>query len=284
MARIKFLSRNSASTERETVLCCRVKNIITGTWLFVSLLVLSSCEKVIQLNLPTSASRVVIQGNIYDEPGPYLISVTSSVNFDETSDYPPVTGATVTISDNAGQTEVLSEPAPGFYYSSKLQGIADRSYSLSVKTREKVFEAVAKMPPPVDIDSIYFSKSPYTGYKIPTIKFNDPPGMKNYYRVVYFINDTRQEEFYVLNDDIFQGLTIKYSLIPRESEIKLVEGDKVTVWLESVDFGVYQYFLTAASEGGQTSTPSNPVSNISNGALGYFNACTVRRISATVGK
>jgi hypothetical protein len=261
-----------------------LENVLLFYWGIISILLFSSCEKVIHLNLSSSAPRVVIQGNIYDEPGPYHVTITSSVNFEEASTYPPVTGATVTISDNSGQTEVLSESLPGHYFSTKLRAMAERSYSLSVRTHEKTFLATAIMPPAVEIDSIYFSKSPYTGDKITVIKFNDPPGMKNYYRVIYFINEIRQDEFYVLNDDIFQGLTIKYSLMPRESEIKLAGGDKVTVWLESVDFGIYQYFRTAVSEGGQSASPSNPVSNISNGALGYFNACSVRKISAFVGK
>jgi hypothetical protein len=252
------------------------------TYLFVTLLVLASCEKVIHLDLNTSTPQVVIQGNIYDEPGPYHVKISRSVNFEDASDYPPVSGAVVVLSDNTGQTEVLSESLPGTYNSSRLRAYAERSYSLSVKTGGKVYQANANMPEGVEIDSIYFSKSPFSGEKITTIRFEDPPNANNYYRVIYLINDILQKEFYVLSDDVFQGTTIVYSLMPRGTEIKLMKGDKVTVWLEAVDYGIYEYFRTAAGEGGQNASPSNPVSNINNGALGYFNACSVRKISVTV--
>jgi hypothetical protein len=63
---------------------------------------------------------------------------------------------------------------------------------------------------------------------------------------------------------------------------KLKAGDEVTIWLESVDKYVYEYFRTEGSEGWQSASPANPTSNISNGALGYFNACSVRTISIIV--
>ena len=70
----------------------------------------------------------------------------------------------------------------------------------------------------------------------------------------------------------------------KEEKDNLKKGDIVTVWLESVDKGVYDYFRTAGREDGQSASPSNPVSNISNGALGYFSASAVRKISLTVDK
>jgi|WetSurMetagenome_2_1015567.scaffolds.fasta_scaffold37702_4 hypothetical protein len=51
------------------------------------------------------------------------------------------------------------------------------------------------------------------------------------------------------------------------------------LWLECMDKFVYEYFRTAASECGQSALPANPTSNISNGTLGYFTACSVRTIS-----
>jgi hypothetical protein len=67
-----------------------------------------------------------------------------------------------------------------------------------------------------------------------------------------------------------------------DNDNKLESGDNVTIWLECMDKFAYEYFRTAGSEGGQSTSPSNPTSNISNGALGYFNACSVRKISIIV--
>lgn len=243
-----------------------------------------SCEKVVSLNLNDAVPRVVIQGNIYDQPGPFYVKISKSVNFDESNNYPPVTGASVEITDNMNQTEILTESAAGTYNTSKLRGIPGRNYSLTVKTGSDIYQSVAFMPTAVAIDSIYFASSPFSGEKTTTVRFNDPPYTRNFYRLVYFINNVRLMNFYVLDDELFQGASIKYALSPRESGLKLAKGDLVTVWLESIDKGVFEYFRTVGHENGQSTSPSNPVSNISNGALGYFNASSVRKISLIVDK
>lgn len=245
---------------------------------------LTSCEKVISLQLNVSTPRVVIQGNIYDQTGPFYIKISKSVTFDESNTYPPVTGARVEIKDNVNQTEILTESAAGTYKTSKLRGIPGRNYSLTVNIGSDTYQSVASMPPAVSIDSVYFTSSPFSGEKTATVSFNDPPFLVNFYRIVYFVNNTQLKEFYILDDELFQGASIKYSLYPRGSGIKLAKGDNVTVWLESIDKGVFEYFRTTGRENGQSTSPSNPVSNITNGALGYFNACSVRKISSIVNK
>ena len=49
--------------------------------LVVFLSILSSCKKVVQLNLNSSLPHIVIQGDIYDHVGPYTIQISRSVNF-----------------------------------------------------------------------------------------------------------------------------------------------------------------------------------------------------------
>jgi hypothetical protein len=245
---------------------------------------LNSCEKVIPLHLNSSTSGIVIQGNIYDQPGPYLVQLSGTVDFDQPGNYPPVTGARVEITDNVNQSEVLTETVSGTYATSKLRGIPGRSYTLTIKTGDQTYKSVASMPYPVSMDSIYFASNPFSGEKTTTVRFSDPPFSKNFYRLVYFVNNIRQKEFYVLDDELFQGSTIRYALQSRGSNVKLSPGDNVVVWLESIDWGAYEYFRTSGRDGGQSATPSNPVSNISNGALGYFSAGSVQKISAKVEK
>jgi len=62
------------------------------------------------------------------------------------------------------------------------------------------------------------------------------------------------------------------------SDTGLAVGDSVKVEMQCIDQGTYQYFNTfREASGGQTNvTPANPVSNISNNALGYFSAHTSR--------
>ena len=51
-----------------------------------------SCQKVIQLELNTSSSQIVIQGNVYDQACPDTVKISKSVNFDQSNVYPAVTG------------------------------------------------------------------------------------------------------------------------------------------------------------------------------------------------
>jgi|WetSurMetagenome_2_1015567.scaffolds.fasta_scaffold05674_4 hypothetical protein len=239
----------------------------------------SSCQKVIDLELNTSSSQIVIQGNIYDQTGPYTVKISKSVNFDESNVYPAVIGAMVVISDNAGNSDTLTETSSGIYTTSVLQGVPGRTYTLTVKTDGQTYTASATLPDAVEINSIYMEKSRFGNDEQVTIDFTDPANVDNYYRLIEFINNIQQDQFYATSDKLYEGEKISYSFMSQDSDSKLETGDKVTIWLECVDKFVYEYFRTAGSEGGQSASPANPTSNISNGALGYFNACSVRAIS-----
>lgn len=278
------LSASSVKNSKGNLIKNSSKIILCPAYFLILILSLFSCEKVIHLDLKNSPQKIVIQGNIYDQSGPFTVHISNSAYFDASNNYPPVTGANVVITDNVNQTEQLTESISGTYVTTKLRGIPGRTYSLSVKNGFDTYLANSTMPYAVSMDSIYFANSPFSGEKATMIRFRDPPFTTNFYRMVYFVNNIRQKQFYVINDEFLQGTTITYSLQARNSDLKLAKNDLVTVWLESIDRGVYEYFRTAGNDDGNSASPANPVSNISNGALGYFNASTVRKISAKVDK
>lgn len=235
---------------------------------------LTSCEKVIQLDLNTSSSQIVIEGNVTDQPGPYTIKISNSVQIEDSNVFPAVSGATVTIRDNSGNSEVLQEDSAGRYVTSVLQGTPGRTYTLTVLTAGKTYTAISTMPDAVELDSLYSQKSDFRGAKQIGLQFKDPETINNYYHLLDYINDTAQESFIVSSDIVNQGKVISGALVYMDADMK--SGDKYTLVLQCVDKGVYDYFRTAGIFNGQSASPSNPVSNISNHALGYFNACTVR--------
>jgi len=239
---------------------------------------LYSCQKVIRIDLSTSVPQLVIEGNIYDQPGSYTVKISRTVNFDLPNIYPPVTNATVTISDNAGQSEELSQVTDGTYVTSTLKGIIGRTYTLSVIVDGKTYKAISTMPKPVAIDTIYMKKSLFENTKLITLEFINYPYKKNYYHIVHFINGEQDTGFSIFNDNTNQMEVISYSFMSTDNTTpKLVNGDRIDVWLESIDKGVYEYYRTANRNGGRSASPANPVSNITNGALGYFSACSVRK-------
>ena len=48
------------------------------------------------------------------------------------------------------------------------------------------------------------------------------------------------------------------------------------VRMNSTEKAIYDFFYTLENASGNGQTPGNPLSNISNGAIGYFGAITVR--------
>ena len=260
----------------------RKNRAIRLTIIAISVL-LVSCQKVIHLDLSSSSPKIVIQGNVYDNAGPFKVTISKTVDFDEPNIYPTVTNATVTIKDNAGQSEVLSQGVDGTYLTSSLQGKVGHTYTLTVTVDGKTYTASSTMPDPVNIDSVYYKSSVFGGSDLIALNFINPPNKDNYYRVVHFINSIQVAGFDVFSDKTNQLEGVSYSFMSTKNDSSdttdptLKKGDTVTVWLEAIDKGVFDYFRTAGSEGGQNASPANPVSNISNGALGYFNASSVRK-------
>lgn len=237
---------------------------------------LTSCQKVIELDLNSSAPQIVIQGNVYDQPGPYEVKISKTINFDEPNIFPQVTGATVTISDNTGYSEDLSESIDGTYVTSSLQGVPGRTYTLTVKADGKTYTASSTMPTPVNIDNLYMKKAIFGDVELLTIDFLNPANTENYYRVIQFVNGEQKTGFNIISVNTSEPKLTSYSFMSLNASTDLVSDDEITVWLECIDKRVYEYFRTAGSDGGQSASPSNPTSNISNGALGYFDACSIR--------
>jgi len=245
--------------------------------LVLSTVLILSCKKVVQLDLNTSVPQLVIQGNIYDEPGPFIVNISRTINFDSPNIFPAVTNAIVTISDNVGKTEDLSQAKDGNYVTSAIHGVIGRTYSLTVKVDGKTYTASSTILPAVDIDTIYFKNSTYGGGRILNLDFRNPGGKVNFYLVMYILNGTKILGISVFSNNTVKTEKVSYTFLTTNSTPFLVAGDQIEVWLGCIDEGVYEYFWTVNKYGGESTSPANPISNISNGALGYFNACSVRK-------
>ncbi len=109
----------------------------------------------------------------------------------------------------------------------------------------------------------------------------------NFNRFILFVNNV-DKGFLVINDDrLLDGILITQPVpYPAEEIVEFNNGDTVTVYLQSIDEGVYEYFRTlkqleGGGHGGSTS-PANPRSNIDNGALGYFSAYAIKEKSIVI--
>jgi hypothetical protein len=259
------------------------KNIII---LATSLFFLSSCEKVIDLPLDDNNTKIVIEGNITNQVGPYFVKVTKSVNFTETNNYPPITNATVVVTDNVGQRDTLTYTANGNYKTNTLQGIAGRSYNLSVIAEGKTYTATSAMPLKVTLDTLRPIPITFGGTinteVIPI--FTDPIALGNNYQFLLYRNKLLDKSYNVTNDNVNNGLQNQRPIFSNDFDYEV--GDTATVEMRCIDAVVYNYYFTLAQmanngPGGGT-TPSNPPNNISNGALGIFSTHTTERKSIKI--
>src|ERR1700743_1659850 len=91
------------------------------------------CKKVIQVNLNNAAPQIVIQGDINNGPGPYQVLISRTVNFSAANIFPPVSGASVVITDStSGQIELLQEADSGVYFTHSISGVPGHTYNLQV--------------------------------------------------------------------------------------------------------------------------------------------------------
>jgi hypothetical protein len=259
--------------------------------LFCASLMVCSCKKVVTLKLNTVPAQIVIEGEITNLPGPYTVSISQTVGFYEDNTFPPVSGASVIISDNTnGMTDSLTEltPGTGIYSTFYMVGIPGHTYTLSVTSQQKNYTATSTMPMPVPLDSITFSQlSGFGNKQVDAIaNFQDPPGITNYYQFVEFVNGTQiTKDIFVFDDRLSDGKYINNTLYNDTSY--LFQGDEVQVNMYCIDENVYNYFYQLIQSGGTgafstTASPANPTSNISNGSLGYFSAHTVSSKEAVV--
>ena len=101
-----------------------MKNIISI--LFIAL-VFTSCEKTVDLDYKGNQSKLIIEGNITNEPGPYFVRLTKSIPLSDTGSYPTVDNAVVTIRDDAGNSETLTSQGNGKYRTNSLTGVEGRT-------------------------------------------------------------------------------------------------------------------------------------------------------------
>jgi hypothetical protein len=238
----------------------------------------ASCEKVIELDLKNTEPRLVVSGSVSDQTGPYAFNITETIDYNQPNDFPLISGATITLSDNNGTSETLTEQSPGLYWANTITGVAGRTYSMKINYENKEYNSTITMAQPISIDSVNIEAfTTFSGEELPllTTYFQDPPNEKNYYYLNYQINGEDSGDFSFLSDDLRDGEEIVVGTISEDYEGVAI-GDTITVQLQSIDASMYEYYRTreALENGGGSglgsSTPDNPVSNITGGALGYF--------------
>jgi hypothetical protein len=239
---------------------------------------ISSCKNVIDLNLSSVASQLVIEGNVTDQGGPQVVTITRSVPLGNTNTYPAVSGALVKIIDYNGFTRTLTERAPGVYASSSFTGRYNQKYTLTATVDGKTYTAASTIPERVLIDSIALSIQRFGNSTTKTIiaYYQDPPANANQYRFVLSVNGVLVKQVFARNDQFTNGRFVQQLLY--QDDIVLKTGDRVDIEMQCIDANIYAYWYTFTqqrSTGFNSTTPTNPPNNFNrDDVLGYFSAHT----------
>jgi|688.fasta_scaffold64734_3 hypothetical protein len=244
---------------------------IKNTIFLILVLFATSCTKVIDLNLKAGEPVYVIEGNFSDDSVGNLVKISRSVALSEPNNFPTVSNAIVTITDENGNVEILNHSQNGEYEILTTQAVFGKTYKLNVQVDGKTFTAQSTMPYPTKIDSLdflAFSFGPTENINIVPI-YVDSAGIDNYYRFVVAVNDEVSDDIFVNDDDLIDGIQARQ---PYFGQYELKKGDTASVTLQCIDKNVYLYYFSLQQNTSGDATPANPVTNVTGGAIGYFSA------------
>jgi hypothetical protein len=135
--------------------------ILPGLCAFCFLFAASACKQIYDPHLGTSNELLVVEALFTNAVETYYVKLSNTIPYNSTRSDSPVTGASVSVTDNMdNSTFIFSENSPGYYSfaaDSGIHGISGHSYTLRIITREgERFESTPEeMAATAVIDSVY---------------------------------------------------------------------------------------------------------------------------------
>lgn len=247
--------------------------------LFILAILSISCEEVISIDLKRAEKVIVAEGLIeLGSNGRIRLSYSSEYFDGNKRDY--IDNASVSLSDNNGNSEIFQYKGNGMYLGNSLKGRPDKKYTLKITIEDKTYTAESTLFPPAPIISANFEEQLFQrpgnlskSYSL-VLKFMDNPFIENHYMIRIQLNDTLENNSYILLKDSYYAVngTIEYQPLRH----RFVQGDSLIIGLYTIDKETYTYYnqLNDLKEAGMgaSSTPYNPLSNFGSNVMGYFAA------------
>ncbi|MDX1939899.1 MAG: DUF4249 domain-containing protein [Saprospiraceae bacterium] len=273
-----------------------MKNIIILISVFT--LFITSCQDVVDLDLPDGDALLVVDGMITNEAGEKRVLLTSTANYFDNQATPKVSNALVILYNETGAVDTLTEKEAGVYVTNHV-GQVGATYHIYIKTKageeyESQPELLQFVP---EIDSIYAEFKEESifedeGYYV-KIDTYEPKGVGNYYRWRKYVNDEYLNtpfELLFATDQFVDGNPI----IGFEVNIDpLKVGDRFKVEQLSISKAAYDFLLQLQSQtafvGSLFDTPPaalkgnvKRLDKSGNDALGFFGASAVSTATITI--
>lgn len=260
---------------------------------------LMSCEKVIEVDLNEGSPQLVIEAPLYEGAHFFEVKISKTASYFDNETIPFVNDAEVFLEGTDGTSTALDFVGDG-KYGAEVDTKNQSFYTLRVNHEMGEYLASSYLHQPVGIEELTYEVSSVSGPPIGpesdtaigddyvvTVHFADVPDQDNYYRFNAFANGSPLLSpfgggYYLSNDFERDGNNFEYQLI--RANVKA--GDNVMVELWTIDQSTYDYFDTFEASGGpgpqQSASPANPISNWTNGGLGYFAAIAKTRMAVEI--
>jgi hypothetical protein len=262
--------------------------------LFIFVFALTACEKTVLLDVTQDQPRVIIEGQVTNQSGFQYVKVTRSSGFYSTGESPRIQNAAVSVTDDAGNTYTfIHNPggradSSGYYLpATPFVGVIGRTYHLTVQVDEVEYEGTDLLNSVTKIDSL--------GQQINEDEQKDPDKVGKFYEVLLYCKEPQNTTDYYLfkfyrNDSLtFDSDTDIYfaddeflaeNINGVASPVYYAPGDKARVEMYSISREAYVFYSDLQSllnnDGGLFGQPpSNSRNNLSNGALGFFQASAI---------
>lgn len=254
-----------------------VKTIYNGL-ILVMLLFLSSCEDKIDLKLDPVIGKYVIVADLHNANTLHTIYINRVVDFANNSPHNPVLDAHVKVENlTSGRVYQFMDKSDGTYVMDRMSLKEGDTYALTVKVSDgSIFESKCTMPKYIAVDSIGLVRKKRFDEEFiyASFSFNDPADEANYYKYKLKLNDDELKFSAVFSDKFNDGLEVEHEISNEDNDIKV--GDEIQILRQCIAKDVYTYWSNIANQNPGSAAPSNPISNISNGALGYFSVSSAQ--------
>lgn len=249
-----------------------MKFAITTLISLLFILGISSCQKVIDVDLNDADQKVVVEGIILRGDTIQRVRVTKTQNFDESTPPPVVNNAVVTVVDNLGNAASFTSVGNGWYELTSYPGVEGRTYTLSVVVDGVTYSGSSTMPNYQPLADLYVDFYPFGADTLISVvpAHFDEGGVQNFFQFHVYRNGERDKGIYIQDDQFTDGNLVIQPLFVSDVEMQ----DTVRVDFFCIDKPVHSYFNQLSINSSSSATPANPVSNMSGGCMGYFSART----------
>jgi hypothetical protein len=269
-----------------------MKNILSIISVLLFGLMFTSCDEVIELDVPDNTEKLVIEGQITTEIDSSFVRVTKSVGYFNNTNAPPfITDALVDV-----KGIIFSHVGDGIYKApAGYVGTTGSIYNLKVQYQGAKYTSSTTLEPMFDVDTVVSYFKPASGF------------IEEGYAVAYLAKDNRARTKYTYfrfgfrnikdtegKDSLFdvrilfdnKNSVINEPFVFELPFLRLQPNDTALLIFRSIDEPVNRYYQALnnrGNSGGPFSTPpANLPTNINGGALGLFAAYDIKRYNVPI--